>query len=67
MNGNRRGSDARSMRADRSAIATPTPTRREFVQGAGITFAIAAAAFLMSALAPRLITAWTAEDSDDGE
>ena len=31
------------------------------------TFSVAAVAFLISALAPRLITAWRAEDGDDGE
>ena len=31
------------------------------------TFSTAAVAFLVSALAPRLITAWTLEDQDDGE
>jgi len=31
------------------------------------TFSVAASAFLVSALAPRLITAWTTEDSDDSE
>ena len=31
------------------------------------TFSIAAFAFLTCIMAPRLITAWTLEDSDDGE
>ena len=30
-------------------------------------FSVAAFAFLTSALSPRLITAWTMEDTDDGE
>ena len=35
--------------------------------GRSANFAVAAVAFLVSALAPRLIAAWTLEDPDDGE